>query len=115
MEETKLTTTITSEEYKMLLFKLADANRLAGAVATDWFSSVGFSFNMPSNATLDALRLYDPLLYEKTKQKVDEIEAARKNAEPPSAPAAPIIQPGDAPGWPYQGIEITRETKGETT
>ena len=41
MEETKLTTTITSEEYARLLYLIGQADRLAEAVAADWLASVG--------------------------------------------------------------------------
>lgn len=78
-EETKLTTTITSEEYARLLFHIGQANRLAEAVAADWLASVGFSLNKPSDATLVALRRFDLSLHTRTARKVAEAEA--KNEE----------------------------------
>ncbi len=121
MTETNLTTTITSLEYKTLLFELADANRLAGAVAADWLASASFGLNKPSDTTLEALRDFDRELYYETKQKVEEAESARKNAADPGETLPgygnpiPAIIPDTSPGWPYKGIEITCETEGETT
>ena len=79
MEETKLTTTITSEEYARLIWRIGQANRLAEAVAADWLASTGCSFNKPSEATLNALRRYDEFLHRETEEKVKE--AKEKNAE----------------------------------
>lgn len=78
-ETTNLTTTITSEEYAHLLWRIGNADRLAEAVAADWLESAGFSFNKPSDATLEALRRYDVDLYDETKRKFEEAE--EKNAE----------------------------------
>ena len=78
-ETTNLTTTITSEEYARLLYLIGQANRLAEAVAADWLASVGFSLNKPSDATLEALRRFDPSLHRETEKKVTEAEA--KNEE----------------------------------
>lgn len=73
-ETTNLTTTITSEEYARLLWRIGQADRLAEAVAADWLASTGFSFNKPSDATLEALRRYDDFLYCETEEKVKEAE-----------------------------------------
>ena len=78
-ETTNLTTTITSEEYAHLLWRIGRADRLAEAVAADWLESAGFAFNKPSDATLEALRKYNDILHYETKKKVEEAEA--KNAE----------------------------------
>lgn len=78
-ETTNLTTTITSEEYAQLLWRIGQADRLAEAVAADWLASTGFSFSKPSDATLEALRRYDSILHHETEEKVREAEA--KNAE----------------------------------
>lgn len=78
-EMNNLTTTITSEEYRNLLWRIGQADRLAEAVAADWLASTGFSFNKPSDATLEALRMYDEFLYCETEKNVAEAEA--KNEE----------------------------------
>lgn len=98
-ETTNLTTTITSEEYAHLLWRIGQADRLAEAVAADWLASTGFSFNKPSDATLEALRRYDDFLHHETKEKVKEAED--KNAEAQrkalerfyDQPVAPIATP----------------------
>lgn len=103
MEETKLTTTITSEEYARLLCVIGRADRLAETVAADWLASTGASFNKPSGATLEALRRYDEFLHHETEEKVKEAE--EKNAEPArkaadrlaKQPAIPVLFP-DCPG-----------------
>lgn len=121
MAETNLTTTITSEEYKMLIWNGEKAHRLAQMVAADWLDSTDIGFNEPSKATKAALQEFDPFLYLETKRKVEEAEAARKNAANPgetipgSGNPIPVIIPDTTPGWPYQGVEITCEAKGETT
>lgn len=73
-ETTNLTTTITSEEYAHLLWRIGQADRLAEAVAADWLASTGFSFSKPSDATLEALRRYDISLHTRTAKKVIEAE-----------------------------------------
>lgn len=98
-ETTNLTTTITSEEYAQLLWRIGQADRLAEAVAADWFASTGFGFNKPSDATLEALRRYDDILHHETEKKIEEAEAARKNVEPPiTTDDNPLrIEVGDRP------------------
>lgn len=98
MEETKLTTTITSEEYAKLLYKIGQADRLAEAVAADWLASTGFSFNKPSDATLEALRRYDGFLHRETEEKVKEAEA--KNAET-ARKAADLLEQTPVLPYPY--------------
>lgn len=132
MSETNLTTTITSEEYKILLLNQGNALRLAESVAADWLASTGFSFSKPSAATLEALRRFDHELYFETEKKVKEAEEAEEakrlermndpNASdrfrPWTAPGAPLrdmeIKIGDIPGSDPQ-ITCETDTKGETT
>ena len=128
--DTVLTTTITSEEFERLLYRLHKAENLAGAVAADWMESTGFSFNKPSDATLEALKHFDHDLYFETEKKVKEAKAENagginraigrpEKAEPhvypyisPDSPGVPLreIRIGDYPGSDPQ---ITCETKGE--
>ena len=129
-ENTNLTTTITSEEYKVLLWNQDNALQLAEAVAADWLASTGFSFNKPSDATLKALKRFDHELYFETEKKVKEAEEAEEakrldrmndpnvsdRFRPWTTTGAPLremeIKIGDNPGSDPQ---ITCETKGETT
>ena len=110
MAETNLTTTITSEDYANLLWKVMKADQLAEAVAADWLSSTQFAFIKPGDATLNALRRYDEHLYEETKKKREEAEA--KAAEAIKKAADRIINPAlpyltqDGPGIPIQEIKI---------
>ena len=117
MAETNLTTTITSEEYKMLIWNGEKAHRLAQMVASDWLdSATNFGFNEPSKETKAALQELDPFLYSETKRKVEEAEAARMNAANPgetipgSGNPIPAIIRDPTPGWPCKGVEITCDT-----
>lgn len=113
MSETNLTTTITSEEYKFMIWNHGSALRLAEAVCADWLESIPFGFNKPSDATLAALRNFDSDLYFETERKVRDAEAAEeaKRRERMNAPTMPAAEPGI--GWPYKGIEITCESGGD--
>lgn len=109
-ETTNLTTTITSEEYARLLCLIGQADRLAEAVAADWLASTGFSFNKPSDATLEALRRYDDFLHHETEEKVKEAEEKVKKAEEKNVadlidkqPVLPFLTP-DGPGVPIRPI-----------
>lgn len=97
-ETTNLTTTITSEEYAQLLWRIGQADRLAEAVAADWLASTGFSFSKPSDATLEALRRYDGILHHETEEKVREAEA--KNAET-ARKAADLLEQTPVLPYPY--------------
>ena len=112
-ENTNLTTTITSEEYKVLLWNIGNAAHLAEAVAADWLESVRFGFNKPSDATLEALKRFDHELYFDTKKKVEEAEAKAaetiKNAADRLAGTEPHLYPylsPDGPGVPLREIKI---------
>lgn len=112
-ENTNLTTTITSEEYKQIIYRLNDADRLAETVAADWLASVGFGFNKPSDATLEALKRFDHELYFDTKKKVEEAEAkaaeiinkAVDRLEKAEPHVCPYLSP-DGPGVPLREIKI---------
>ena len=109
-ENTNLTTTITSEEYKILLWNQGNALRLAEAIAADWLASTRFSFNKPSDATLEALRRFDHELYFETEKKVEEAEAKMNKTISKAAdriinPALPYLTP-DGPGVPIPEILI---------
>lgn len=97
-EMTNLTTTITSEEYARLLWRIGQADRLADAVAADWLASTGFSFSKPSDATLDAMRKYDAVLHRETEEKVKEAEA--KNEET-ARKAADLLEQTPVLPYPY--------------
>lgn len=102
-EETKLTTTITSEEYARILTCIGRADRLAEAVAADWLASTGFSFNKPSDATLEALRKYDEFLYRETEEKVKEAEEKNVADLIGKQSILPFLTP-DGPGVPIRPI-----------
>ena len=102
-EATNLTTTITSEEYAHLLRRIGQADRLAEAVAADWLASTGFSFNKPSDATLEALRRYDGILHHETEEKVREAEAKNVADLIDKQPVLPFLTP-DGPGVPIRPI-----------
>lgn len=102
-ETTNLTTTITSEEYAHLLWRIGQADRLAEAVAADWLASTGFSFNKPSGATLEALRKYDVVLCRETEEKVREAEAKNVADLIDKQPVLPFLTP-DGPGVPIKPI-----------
>ena len=112
-ENTNLTTTITSEEYKYMIWNHGNALRLAEAVCADWLESTSFGFNKPSDATLAALRNFASDLYFETEQKVRDAAAAAEaeRRERMNAPTMPAAEP--TPGWPYKGIEITCESGEE--
>jgi hypothetical protein len=102
-ETTNLTTTITSEEYARLLYKIGQADRLAEAVAADWLASTGFSFNKPSDATLEALRRYDGILHHETEEKVNAAEEKNVADLIDKQPTIPVLFP-DCPGVPSSPI-----------
>ena len=109
-ENTNLTTTITSEEYRQLLTRLHQADNLARAVAADWLESTGFGFNKPGDKTLDALFRYDRLLYRDTRGEVEKAEDKKaetisKAADRIINPALPYLTP-DGPGVPIPEILI---------
>lgn len=97
-ETTNLTTTITSEEYAHLLWRIGQADRLAEAVAADWLASTGFSLNKPSDATLEALRRYDVVLHRETEKKVKEAEEKNEEA---SREAHDVLEKTPVLPYPY--------------
>lgn len=117
MAETNLTTTITSEEYKYMIWNHGNALRLAEAVCADWLESTSFGFNKPSDATLAALRNFASDLYFETEQKVRDAAAAaeaerRERMNAPTYPCQPY--PPTDPGVLKKAIEITCESGEET-
>ena len=104
--ETNLTTTIPSEEYRDLLCLNMAAYRLAESVAKDWVGSVeGYRFNEPSEATLEALQSFDPMIYRATADEIERIKAERTKPKPPVPDTTPYTTetPYVAPTVPSTG------------
>ena len=91
---TNLTTTITSEEYRALLWRASTAINLAEAVAADWLATTDYGFNKPSDATLKALRDFDHELFFGTERAIREAERKEAEKRKETPPIHGEIKPG---------------------